>query len=76
MKVAVTGARGFLGKKVCTELLRRRHDLWAPGPHDDFRDERTCQDFCAEQDAVIHLAAKCGGIGYNQSLVLAFAGTV
>lgn len=69
-RVLVTGGTGFLGGAV----LRRLHDLGVrevvtPSSDDvDLRDRRATAGLFAstEPDLVLHLAARVGGIGYNQ----------
>jgi GDP-L-fucose synthase len=68
-RVLVTGGAGFLGRAVCTKLREQGAEVVAPS-HSEvdlcqagavdtmFRDARA--------DLVIHLAARVGGIGYNQ----------
>jgi GDP-L-fucose synthase len=73
MNVLVTGGTGFLGKHVVAELERRGHRVDAPGPPRsksgyDLSDMCDVVDLFSRPmapDAVIHLAAKCGGIGAN-----------
>lgn len=66
-RVLVTGGNGFLGKHVCAELQKR--DLaWLRAPSslelNLLRDSVFLE--VLQADVVIHLAAKCGGIGLNQ----------
>ena len=68
MKVALTGATGFLGGRVLRLLLAERHEVAAlarrpQGPTDDVRwvtgaldDEGALLDLCTRADAVIHVA--------------------
>lgn len=69
MRVLVTGASGFLGQHVVKELRGRSHQVLSldrkggPGLLDAGWTRDMVED--AEADAVIHLAAKCGGIGAN-----------
>lgn len=70
-KILVTGAHGFLGEHVISNLLIKRKvpakNIFAPTFSElDFRSFRNCQKAVKGQDVVIHLAAKVGGIGLNQ----------
>ena len=62
MLVGVTGAKGFLGSHVCDALRVAGHDVAAvrlarPGKQ---------QIIPGALRALVHCAAKCGGIGFNQ----------
>ena len=69
-RVVVTGGAGFLGRRVVDRLgrcgadvvvaRRARYDLTTPGAA-----EQLLAD--AQPSVVIHLAARVGGIGYNQA---------
>ncbi len=67
MKTVITGGHGFVGKHLTTELKSRGLEAIVP-PRDlfDFREYEDCLDAFKACDAVIHLAADVGGIGYNQ----------
>lgn len=69
-KIVVTGGAGFLGEEVCQELLRngaRADALVIPrSKEDDLRDPKVAMRVVEGADLVIHLAAKVGGIGFNQ----------
>lgn len=70
-KILITGADGFLGRHLVKNLLEKRgvskERLFLPTAHDlDLRVWENCQKAVANQDIVIHLAAKVGGIGFNQ----------
>ena len=70
-KILVTGADGFLGKHLVANLLEKRNvpkeHLFLPTAQDlDLTKWENCVKAVAGQDIVIHLAAKVGGIGFNQ----------
>jgi GDP-L-fucose synthase len=69
-RVLVTGGTGFLGRAVCARLQAAgATDLVVPSSLDaDLRDRSATAALFAETrpDVVIHLAARVGGIGYNQ----------
>jgi GDP-L-fucose synthase len=66
-RVLVTGAHGFLGKHVINELNKTTATLVAPTSKEcDLRDLTQVQQIVKDIDIVIHLAAKVGGIGFNQ----------
>ena len=67
-QVLVTGAHGFLGKRLCN-MLRERGvaGLKTPSHADcDFMSPDDCARAVDGVDLVIHLAAKVGGIGLHQ----------
>jgi Nucleoside-diphosphate-sugar epimerases len=71
MRVVVTGGNGFLGRHVVRALEREGYDIHAPKSGEyDLRDKDACERLMCENgpvDAVVHLAAKVGGIGENVS---------
>jgi len=71
MKVLITGSSGFLGRHV-TSLLSYDHELVTPtrGELDLLDSDAVCyiEHLCFHRkvDAIVHLAATCGGIGINK----------
>ena len=65
MKVLITGANGFLGSHLVKHF--KRYTLYTPTRKEvDLRLKENCKKVVKGMDAVIHLAANVGGIGYNQ----------
>lgn len=66
-KTLVTGGKGFLGKYVVRELLKRGarpENIYAPGKGEaDFTRPADCARSVKGKDIVIHLAGKVSGIG-------------
>ncbi|MCB0972390.1 MAG: NAD-dependent epimerase/dehydratase family protein, partial [Acidimicrobiales bacterium] len=69
-RVLVTGGSGFLGQAVVARLQAAGagHVVVPRSAEHDLRDRAQAAALFAEArpDLVIHLAAKVGGIGYNQ----------
>jgi GDP-L-fucose synthase len=69
-KILVTGGAGFLGAHIIAALKARgvvEQDIVVPSyPEYDLRKAEDCERAVAGAEYVIHLAAKVGGIGFNQ----------
>ncbi len=70
-KILVTGAHGFLGRHLVANVLEKRgvlqEHLFLPTATElDLTKWENCVKAVEGQDIVIHLAAKVGGIGFNQ----------
>jgi GDP-L-fucose synthase len=68
-RTLVTGGSGFLGRVVAAKLRARGADVLAPTSADfDLTDADAADALFAEADPeiVVHLAARVGGIGFNQ----------
>ncbi len=72
-KILITGAHGFVGKHLVKNLLEKRkvpeQNLFLPRAKElDLKKWENCQKAVKNQDLVIHLAAKVGGIGLNREI--------
>ena len=69
-KILVTGGAGFLGTHIVSALKARGvakdHIVIPRFPEYDLRKSEDCARAVVGMDLVIHLAAKVGGIGFNQ----------
>lgn len=68
-RVVVTGGNGFLGRVVVDRLRAEGADVWAPthDEHDLVTPGEADAMLAAHRPThVVHLAARVGGIGYNQ----------
>ncbi|MCX6693889.1 MAG: GDP-L-fucose synthase [Methanomicrobiales archaeon] len=70
-EVLLTGGAGFLGSNIMDQLRARGVDsatVSIPRSRDtDLRNWKECRRTVKGKDIVIHLAAKVGGIGFNQA---------
>ncbi len=69
-QILLTGGAGFLGSHIVEQLQQRgvqKEQLYVPRSRDlDLRRWENCIKAIKDKDIVIHLAAKVGGIGFNQ----------
>lgn len=70
-KILITGAHGFLGSNIVTELLEKgckKEHLYTPTHKDcDLTVLKNCKDIVNGMDVVIHVAGEVGGIGFNEA---------
>ena len=64
MKILITGSSGFLGQHLIKEMAD--HELILPSHKEADCSKVDIMPFLHEVDAVVHLAAVCGGIGVNK----------
>ncbi|OGH06544.1 MAG: GDP-fucose synthetase [Candidatus Levybacteria bacterium RBG_16_35_11] len=69
-KILLTGKSGFLGGHVYEGLLKRgilKKDIFTPSSKEfNLKEWKNCLKATKNQNIVIHLAAKIGGIGFNK----------
>ncbi|MDD1687205.1 GDP-L-fucose synthase [Methanoregula sp.] len=70
-KILITGGAGFFGSRVVSQLIEKgvkKENILIPRSRDiDLRKWENCVRVVKGSDMVIHLAAKVGGIGFNQA---------
>lgn len=70
-RILLTGGAGFLGSHIAENLIQERgvapDNIIIPSSKDsDLRKWENCKRLAQDTDVIIHLAAKVGGIGFNQ----------
>lgn len=70
-KILLTGGNGFLGSHIYQKLVEQKNvlpsQIFIPNSKDsDLRVQSNCEKAVESMDVVIHLAARVGGIGFNQ----------
>jgi GDP-L-fucose synthase len=70
-KIIVTGGSGFLGSHLCEQLSNDYNQVFSPSSKQfNLINPDKCDEllsYVGNPDIVIHLAAKCGGIGANMN---------
>jgi len=71
-KILLTGGKGFLGSHIVENLIRKRQvsttQIIIPrSRNSDLRVWANCEKAVEDVDVIIHLAARVGGIGFNQT---------
>ena len=66
--ILVTGANGFLGRRVVKQLEKRNpKKIICPSSKDcDLREKENCKAMVKDVDLIFHVAGKVGGIGIMQ----------
>jgi len=69
--ILLTGGAGFLGSHIAENLVQKRgvpkNEISIPdSKNQDLRKPENCRTLAADADIIIHLAARVGGIGFNQ----------
>jgi GDP-L-fucose synthase len=70
-RILLTGGSGFLGSHIYQKLVKEKavlpSQIFIPNSKDsDLRIRSNCEKAVVNMDVVIHLAARVGGIGFNQ----------